>query len=294
MSTPTIKDYAKLHFIVFIWGFTGVLGKLISLDGVDTAWYRMIFAFLTLMIFAYYKKESLKTSLSSAFNFLIVGVIIAIHWATFFEAIKVSTVSVALVCMASSSLFTSFLEPIFFKRRIIWYETASGLIVIFGLYLIFEFESSYTLGIILALTSAFMAAFFTVINGILIKSHEAIKITTYEMLGGIIGISSYLFLFNDFSINGWSLSTSDLIYLLILAVVCTAYAFVESVEIMKRVSPFTVAISVNMEPIYAIIFALLLFGEEEHMSFGFYIGALVIIGTLIMNAIIRKKTKNNV
>lgn len=288
-QTPTFKHYLQLHFVIFIWGFTGVLGKLISIDGAPLACIRMGIAFLGLAAFMAIRKISFKTDLKSMIKLLGIGVIIAIHWATFFIAIKVSTISVALVCMSSSALFMSFLEPLIMKKKIIPYEILFGMLVIGALLIIFKVESQYALGMGLALISAFLAALFTALNAIYIKSHNATKITTFEMLGGFIGLSIFLLLSEGISLENITPTASDWIYLLILALVCTAYAFVVSVDIMKVVSPFTVAISVNLEPIYAILMALIIFGEEEHMSTGFYFGSSVLILTIIGNAILKSR-----
>ena len=219
------------------------------------------------------------------------GVIVALHWVFFFEALKVSTVSVTLATLASATLFTSILEPIFFRKKIVAYEIIFGLVVIAGLLLIFSFETKYKLGIIYSLFSAFLASLFTTINGIFIADKGSpIKITLYEMLGSVVIISLYLmgsgnFTFDTLSLFNEGIDTFwlDLIYLLILGVICTAVAFVVSVDVMKKLTPFTVSISINMEPIYAIILALLFFGESEKMSWGFYLGAAMVMTTIFGN-----------
>jgi drug/metabolite transporter (DMT)-like permease len=285
------KNQFKLHIIIFIWGFTGVLGKLITIEGATLAWIRMGIAFLGLAIFMFVKKISFSTPRKDLISMLVVGLIIAIHWATFFIAIKVSTVSVALVCMSSSALFMSFLEPLLMRKKLVPYEMIFGAVVVLALWLIFEVESTYALGIGLGIFSAFCAALFTALNAILIKKHNATKITTYEMLGGFIGLGIYLVFVDGFNGEDWLPTFSDWIYLLLLGLVCTAYAFEESIEIMKTISPFTIAISVNLEPIYAILMALVIFGEEEHMSPLFYVGALILILTILANALLKSKQR---
>ncbi|MBL4625603.1 MAG: EamA family transporter [Flavobacteriales bacterium] len=291
--SETIKNYIKLHFIIFIWGFTGVLGKLIeSLDGATLAWVRMGVAFIALVAFMIVRKISFALDVKTKLRFLGIGTIIAVHWATFFIAIKVSNVSVALVCMSSSSLFMAFLEPIIFRKSIVPYEILFGIIVIGALFLIFKIEPQYALGIGLAVLSAFLAALFTAINARFIKSHSATQITVYEMLGGFIGLTIFLLISGGFSEGNIIPAASDWVYVLVLSLMCTAYAFVVSVDVMKVVSPFTLAISVNLEPIYAIIMALILFGEEEHMSAGFYGGGLILILTIIANGVMKNRSKN--
>lgn len=218
--------------------------------------------------------------------------IVAAHWATFFQALKVANVSVVLTTLASASLFVAFLEPLFFKRRIIMYEVGFGFLVILGLYLIYNFETQYMLGIVLALVSAFLAALFSTLNAIMVRTSTPGQITLLEMFGGVLGMSLYTLFFEDVTIGAFSPSQVDWIYLLILGLICTALAFVVSVRVMRELSPFTVSISINMEPIYAIILALIFFGEEEKMTPGFYLGAGIILSTVIANGILKRKLKS--
>tara|TARA_X000000950_G_C13870486_1_gene642652 strand:- start:1007 stop:1921 length:915 start_codon:yes stop_codon:yes gene_type:complete len=285
--------HIALHAVVFIWGFTGILGKVIEIPYYAIVWYRMFFAALGLLAYFVLSANAVKVTPLKALRMLAVGFIVAAHWATFFQALKVSNVTVVLTTIASTSLFVAFLEPLFFKRRINVYEVLFGLVVIVGLYLIFSFESQYRLGVILALTSAFLAALFGTLNGLLIRESTASQITFYEMLGGLIGITLYTLLFENFAWTDFQPAPLDIVYLLVLGLLCTALAFVVSVEVMKKLSPFTVSISINMEPIYAIILALLFFGDSEKMTPGFYLGALLIMGTLIANGIIKRNLTNN-
>lgn len=285
------KYTLSLHGVIFLWGFTGILGKLITISSFSLVWWRMLIALLGLVVFMLITKRSFKSSKTNYLKYIITGFITAGHWILFFEAIKVSTVSVALTTMASASLFVAFLEPIFFKRRIIWYELFFGLLTIGGLAIIFQFETDQWLGIVLALASAFLAALFGTLNGVFVKTDRPTLITTVEMIGGVIGISLYYAFANGF--NGFSIPAGiDWVYLLILGLLCTSMAFVVSIEVMKELSPFTVTISINMEPIYAIIFALLIFREEEYMSPGFYLGAVIVMGTIFLNSYFKKKVKN--
>ena len=295
-NTATIKDYVKLHSVILIWGFTGILGKVITISSISIVWYRTLIAVLALVIFMLIKRRKITVSTKNLFKYLGVGVIVALHWVFFFEALKVSTVSVTLATLASATLFTSILEPLFFRKKIVAYEIIFGLVVIAGLLLIFSFETKYKLGIIYSLFSAFLASLFTTINGIFIADKGSpIKITLYEMLGSVVIISLYLMgtgnlTFETLSLfnNGIDTFWLDLTYLLILGVICTAVAFVVSVDVMKKLTPFTVSISINMEPIYAIILALLFFGESEKMSWGFYLGAAMVMTTIFGNGIMKK------
>lgn len=281
------RYHIYLHLIVFIWGFTGILGKLISLKSIPLVWYRMLIAFVGLAFFAWFTNK--KINIPHKMRILGVGFLIAMHWILFFAAIKVSNVSVALVCMSSTPFFTAFLQPLFLKTRIVVYEVILGIFAILGLYLIFEFEIQFMWGIIFAVCSAFLAAIFTIINSRWIKKYSALSISLYEMLGGFLGITiTILVMLYTGSIENIPLpNTSDTIYLLILGLICTSLAFLVSIEIMKEISPYTVTISVNMEPIYAILLAVAIFGETETMTPGFYLGAFIIFATVFANIAIK-------
>jgi drug/metabolite transporter (DMT)-like permease len=298
MQNAKLLNYLHLHFIVFIWGFTAVLGALISIDALPLVWFRMLIATGLILIWISYKKKSLRFTPKTLAAFFIGGLIIALHWLAFFGAIKVANVSVTLAIMSTGAFFTSFLEPLFYKRKIIGYEVLFGLIVIAGLYIIFRVEGDYFNGMILALCSSFLGALFSVINGKFAVKYDASAISFYELGFGVLCISVYLLFTGSFSVEFFQLSTKDWIYLFILASACTAYAFIASVHVMKWISPYTVMLTINMEPVYGIILALLILGDAENMSSQFYYGAALIVATvvangIIKNRIIRKKTSNN-
>lgn len=274
--------WLKLHLIVLIYGFTAILGKLIELPALELVWYRMMFAIITFYIYLKFKREKLYVSRRSLVRFLLVGVIIAVHWVTFFGAIKLANVSVALGGFATTTLFTSFLEPFFHRKKINIYEVIIGLIIIAGIYLIFRFETRYTLGILVSLVSAFLAGLFTVINKKLVEDHRAIQISFYEMIGGWIAITLFMLISGRGFSTGVPLpSGSDLFYLVLLATVCTAFAHTTQVEVMKHLSAFSVTLSINLEPVYGILMAFFIFGETERMTAGFYAGTLIILLSVI-------------
>ncbi|NLP57529.1 DMT family transporter [Lutibacter sp. B1] len=289
MPKTKLKNYLHLHLLVFIWGFTAILGALISIDAIPLVWYRMLFAVIIVFIYFLIKKKSLKIPPKAILKFLISGIIIAVHWIFFFLSIKVSNVSVALIGLSTGALFTSFIEPLFFKRRLIFLEIFFGLIVISGLFIIFNVESGYTLGILYSLIAAFLSALFSVLNGLFIRQHNAEQISFYQLLFGVGFITIYVLATTGFTNKDFTLTSSDIIYLLILSSICTAYAFIVSVKIMKYLSPYTVMLTVNLEPVYGIILAVIIFGEKEKMSPQFYIGALIILLTVIINGILKNK-----
>lgn len=287
MRNDKLLNYLHLHFIIFIWGFTAVLGALISLEAIPLVWYRMLLATLIIFAFLRFKKEKLNFSLKTLSGFALGGVIIALHWLTFFGAIKASNVSVTLAVLSTGAFFASILEPLIYGRKVILYEVLFGLVVVAGLYVIFDVEASYTLGIVLALISAFLSALFSVINGKFVLKHKASAISFYELMFGVLGITIYLAFSGSFTADFFKVSASDWMYLLILASVCTAYAFIASVHVMKWISPYTVMLSINMEPVYGIILALIILGDSENMSPQFYYGALIILVTVVANGIIK-------
>jgi drug/metabolite transporter (DMT)-like permease len=292
MQNDKLLNYFHLHFIVFIWGFTAVLGDLITIEAVPLVWHRMLLGSLFVLIYIIYNKGVLKISLRSLIKFAFVGLIIALHWLAFFSAVKVSNVSITLAMMSTGAFFASFLEPVFFKRKIISYEVIFGLIVIIGLYIIFKVESEYLSGILLALLASFLGALFSIFNGMMVKSHNASVISFYELLFGLLFITIYILFTDGFDDTFFKLSVSDWTYLIILASICTAYAFIASVHVMKWISPYTVMLTTNMEPIYGILLALLILGEKEYMSPTFYLGAIIILLTVVLNGIIKTRKKD--
>jgi len=294
MQSDRLLHYLHLHLIVFIWGFTAVLGALISLDAIPLVWYRMGLATVFLLFVVLIAKRPLKFKPKALLGFFIAGVIIAVHWLTFFGAIKVSNVSVTLAVMSTGAFFTAFLEPLFFKRRIIAYEVVLGLVVVAGLYLIFQAEGHYWTGMLLALCSAFLGALFSVINGLMVARHPAMSISFYELLSGVLVISVYLGITGGFEAELFALQPSDWWYLVVLALVCTTYAFVASIHVMKWLSPYTVMLTINLEPVYGILLALVILGDSEYMKPQFYYGALLILLTVLANGVLktRRSIKN--
>ncbi|WP_299116483.1 DMT family transporter [uncultured Winogradskyella sp.] len=295
MPNVKLKHYLHLHFLVFIAGFTAILGKLITIGALALVWYRMAIAGILMYLFIVVIRLNIKITKKALLQFSVAGIIIALHWITFFESIKQANVSIALAMFSSGAFFASFIEPIFFKRRILLYEILFGLIVIAGVLLITSSEMHYIYGIVLGLLSALFSTLFAVINGRLIERHNATVISFYEFVSGVLFLTVFIG-FSDIEFNAefFMLSSKDWIYIFILASVCTAYAFIGSVDVMRYISPFTVILSYNLEPIYGIALALLIYPETEQMSPQFYIGAALIIVTVLLDAIFKnyKRTSN--
>lgn len=282
------KNLLILHFTVFIWGFTGILGALISVDAVQMVWYRVLIATITLLIYFKLSKTSLKVTKKQFLQFFFTGSIVAAHWIFFFYSIKVSTVSVTLVCLSSFTLFTAILEPLIKKQKIQIGDIVIGLIIILGIYLIFKFESQYTLGIIFGLSAALGSSLFGTINSTFVQKSDPVVISFYEIAGAFFWISLYRLFDHTLLTERFDLSATDWIYLIILGTICTALTYVAGVSVMRTITAFRVALITNLEPVYGILLAFLFFGTKEAMSIGFYLGAIIILGAVFLYPIYRK------
>lgn len=291
MPSVNFKNHLHLHLIVFIWGFTAILGELITLDALPLVWTRILIAVGFVFLFIKLSKRSLVLNTKNITLFFICGFVIAIHWLTFFHAIKISNISITLACISTGAFFTSLLEPIFYKRKIIWYEVFLGIMVVVGLLIIFSFETQYIEGILTALLSAALSATFSIINGKFANKYDSLIISFYELLGGLFVLTVFLFLLGDFNAQVFNFQGFDWLWLLILGSVCTAYPFIATIDIMKYLSPYTVMLTINLEPIYGTILAVILFTENEKMTPAFYIGAIIILSTVILNTYFKKLKK---
>jgi drug/metabolite transporter (DMT)-like permease len=287
------QDYLKLHFIVFIWGFTAILGKWVSLPAIELVLYRTALAALGM---AFLRKvlqgKSLVLSRSGTLHTLLTGAIVAAHWMLFFAAARVANVSACLVGMATTSLWTSLIEPLANRQKISKLEMALGALVAIGLYFIFQVESRYLVGIWMAIASALLGSVFSVINARLSKQHDAQLITLYEMAGAFLAalpflpISLYIPALSDGKLHLVP-TTADLLSILTLAWVCTVYAYSASVQLLRRISAFTMNLTVNLEPVYGIGLAYLIFGESEKMPPNFYWGGLLIMASVFLYPLLR-------
>ena len=279
----------SLHLMVVILGLTGVFGKLISLSAIHLVWYRMGIAFISLAIFLAFKKQLFSVSKKDFIGLLGVGALVTFHWLCFFESIKVSTVSVAVVCLATSSLFSALIEPFFFKRKFLFYEVIMGVVVVVALAFIMGTETKYFWGYFYGIMAALLATLFTLFNAKYINKVGAAKITMIEMLSGVIIISCILFFQQDYTVFTTKISVTDLTYLILLGTLCTAMVFVWLTEIMRHITPYSLIMAINLEPVYSIIFALIIFGDNELMSSSFYFGSCLIIGIVFLDGYLKNK-----
>jgi len=293
--------------LVFIYGFTGILGKLISLSAESLVFYRLALTVPALWVIMKVMNVSFSTTKQQFRQYIWVGCILGVHWICFFGAIKVSNVSVALSCLATAGIFASLLEPLHQRRKIEWFDVIISVIVFLILAYILGMEVSYRLGAILGIAAALLGAWVNVLNKKLVGGSHPINISFYELMGAMIPVVVFLGFttggFLEFptprifgeSTGFWTnLGQSDWFWLLILAWGCTAYPFAANVHLMKKLSAFSVTFALNFEPIYAIVLAYLIFGESERMSPEFYVGmVLILILVLFFPMLKRRVTAQN-
>ncbi|SDI08101.1 MULTISPECIES: DMT family transporter [Flavobacteriales] len=279
----------RLHLIVFLWGFTAILGKLIHANAEILVFYRMLFAAICLFVYIrIFKKDSIKVSKKVFFQLAAIGFSMALHWYCFFHSIKISNVSIALSCLSLSTLFASILEPLIFKRKIDISEVVMGIVIVACILLIFKTEFQYKEGIFYGVLCAVFGTIFSVFNGKMFGKTSSGNIIFYEIFSGwFIIMVIYMFTGQFFHLN--EISYRDIALICLLASVFTAFPMLESVNLMKYISPFTLILTVNLEPVYGIILAFFIFGESEHMSPVFYVASGVMILAIIANGLIKAK-----
>lgn len=290
-------DYFKLHFIIFLWGFTAILGLLISIPAVEMVLFRTLLAAIGLGVLIYFSKASFKVPQGDLLKIIGTGFIVGIHWIAFFASAKVSNASVSLVGFATGSLWTAFLDPLFGKKKIKGFEVVLGLVVVVGLYVIFSFDFRYPLGLALGIASGFTIALFSIFNSGFVKKTHPYTITFFEMIGAFLCTALFLPLYK----NTWAIdhelqllpSAMDWFYITILSLLCTVYAYSASIELLKRLSVFFIQLSMNLEPLYGIIMAVLVFGASEKMQVSFYIGTAIILCAVLSYPLLQKRISNH-
>lgn len=285
LSSSSVRSYLHLHFLVMIWGFTAIVGLMVTISPVALVLYRTLFAAIGLGIVILSFKKRFAAAGRDVVKMLSVGFVLSAHWMLFFASARVSTASVCLAGMATTSLWTSLLEPLVNKRKISPLEVGLGILAFAGLYVVFKFEFGHALGLMLALASAMLAAIFTVANSRLVQRIDAWVITFYEMVGA--SLFSLLFLCISEAQN-WNSGApfipaqGDWIWILFLAFVCTVYASTMATQLMKQFSAYLINLTINLEPVYGIALAFFIFGEKERMTQGFYMGTLLILLAVLL------------
>jgi drug/metabolite transporter (DMT)-like permease len=289
----TRADYFKLHFIVFLWGFSGILGKLVSIPAYEMVFYRTLLSALGLAAVMVFLKVSFRISGKQLGNLLLIGLIVGLHWLAFFEAARVSNVSVSLVGFATNSLWTAIMEPLFNRSRIKKFELLLGLIVMFGLYVIFSFDFQYHLGLTLGILAGFTSALFSIFNSRMVQTLPPLTISLYEMIGAFIGLGLLLPIYQLTWAPNHSLSlfpgVMDWTYMIILAGACSVYAYSAAIELMKKVSVFLIQLTLNLEPVYGIIMAVIIFKSAEKMGWNFYLGTLIILSAVLFYPYLKRR-----
>lgn len=287
------SDYLKLHFIVFLWGFSAILGKLVTIPAVEMVFFRAILAALGMGAVIFFTRGKFSVSNQDLGRLLMIGFIVAIHWLSFFGSARVSNVSVSLVGFATNSLWAAFLEPMFNRTKIKSYEVILGVVVILGLYIIFSFDFEYKLGLALGVLAGFTSALFSVFNSKMVKRIPSKTITFYEMIGVFISIGFALPLYQQHILQDQALQLNppvmDWVYIALLAGVCSVYAYTVAVELMKRVSVFMIQLTLNLEPLYGIVMAVLIFGSAEKMTTNFYLGTFIILIAVAIYPLMKKR-----
>jgi drug/metabolite transporter (DMT)-like permease len=284
------KALWALHGIVLIWGFTGILGKEISLSSVPLVFWRTLIAFFGVAFFVLFYKRSVRIPLRQWFFLSIVGLIIAGHWVAFFTSIKLSNISTALTVLSTNAIFTAIVAPFILGGRIKKWEVVMGGIGTIGLGVIFHFEGQFALGIAWSLLAAFLASVFSSMNARLVKTMEPLTMTLVELFFANFWVMVFILCSSEQNFECEMLNFKNVALLLVLGLVATSIPFVVSISVMKKLSPFTCAIAINMEPVYSILIALYLYGSSEWMSGGFYWGAFLILGVVFVETFLRRIT----
>ncbi|MGB0274232.1 MAG: DMT family transporter [Flavobacteriaceae bacterium] len=291
MQKDKLLSTLHFHFIVIIFGFTAVLGALISISAIPLVWYRMTLATFGLGLVLWLRKHSFRMSKTITWVAIVSGILIAFHWITFFGAVKVSNVSITLSVLSSGAFLTSLLEPIFYKRKVIGYEVLFGLLVIVGLVLVLGTDATHLMGFFYAGISTLLAVFFTLINGKYVAKTNPYILSFYELLVGALVVTVLLAAQGTLTASFFEISSQDLFWLAILAFVCTSYAFVVSIVVMRHLTPYSIMLGINMEPVYGIALAYVIFGEKETMPPSFYIGVMCILAAVLANGVLKLRRK---
>ncbi|MEO6327333.1 MAG: DMT family transporter [Ginsengibacter sp.] len=292
------KAFLQLHVAVFLAGFTAILGKLITLNEGLLVWYRLLITALTLALLLYFKRELEILSFNKSIRIFAVGSIVALHWVCFYGSIRYSNISVALTCLSAMGFFTAIFEPLILKRRLDAIEILLGLLAIAGIYLIFDFYPQYKLGILFGVISALLASVFPILNIPLLKNNSPKTLALYQMSGGFLALSLIIpFYLKFFPAVYYLPSTTDWLWLLVLAWFCTVLSFILQLNSLKRISPFTSSLTYNLEPVYGIILAFVIFHENKFLTPEFYYGlALILLAVILqtgrMFLSLNKKTIN--
>lgn len=282
-----------IHLVVIIWGYTGIMGKAITLTSTEMVWWRLGIAVVSLgLLFPLIQKKISGMNFRLGLATVGVGVVVALHWITFFHSIKLSSISLGIVCLATTTLHVSWLEPLIKKTKFNISDVLLSLAVLGGMLLISSQESAHGKAIIIGLLSAFLAAFFSVCNAVLVEKMPAPQLTLIELTSGFVVLTLFMLFSSGFHENLFALNADMIWKLLFLGIVCTSLAFILAVNATKHLGAFTVSLTINLEPVYTIILALIFYPQSEKMDPLFYVGATIIVAAVLTNGILKnRKTK---
>lgn len=278
-----------MHLIIFIWGFTGILGKLIKLEAFTLVWHRILIAFVSLFLILWFLKKPMKIrNPKHFFGVLGIGVLVAAHWITFYVSIQLSTASLGILCLSTATLHVTWLQPLVMKTTFSWMDFFLGLIVIYGIYIVsVNFSASDYKALGYGLISALCASGFNVFNEKLAQDVPASAMTLNELGMGFLILTGIVIYQGKFDASIFTMTISDFLWLLFLGILCTSFAFLATIEIIKKLGAFTVSLSINLEPVYTMILAVFILNEHELLSTKFYIGSALIIIVVVANGIIK-------
>ena len=275
-----------------MWGFTGILGKLIELDALLIVWHRLWIAALALAVYMFWRKKMILPKGKTLIDAILVGLVVALHWITFYTSIQLSTASLGILCLSTTTLHVTWLEPLIMGKKFSWIEFGMGLLVICGIYFVahdFKGEELKALGI--GLLSALCAGIFSVSNGKLAQQTETPGLSLTELSTGFIALSLFFLSQGKWNLQLFEMTASDFYWLLFLGVLCTSFAFLATIDIVKRLGAFSVSLSINLEPIYTILLAIVLLKEHKLLQSSFYWGAAMILTVVLANGIWKHKQR---
>lgn len=288
----------KMHIAVFLWGFTGVLGRAITLSEFPLVWYRTLMTSVILFFVLVFTKELVKISKKELLRFMYIGSIIAVHWVAFYGSIKYANASIALTCLATAGIFTSIFEPLILKSKFNYREMLIGFIALVGMYSIYHFEVQYAIGIFLGIFASVLSSVFTILNKKIVSNYPARMVAFYEIGSGFLFLSVLLPLYLFFQSKiSFQVSSMDFMWLFVLSLFCTVIGQSLALSALKKLTPFTTILLVNLEPIYGIILAMIFYQENKDLGIGFYIGILLIALSVVLHTykmmLDRRKSSNH-
>lgn len=280
-----------IHLVVIVWGYTGIMGRAITLSSTELVWYRLLIAFVSLGLFIWLlKRPVVKIDKKVFWKIVAVGAVVGLHWYAFFQSIKMSSVSIGIICLSTTTLHVSWLEPLMRKRRVSWVEVLLGVIIVFGISFILTVEFEHISAILVGLLAAFLAALFSVSNSVLVDKVPSSQLSFIELISGFVVMTGILLFQGELNRDLFNVSSEDIGNLLFLGIICTSLAFIIAVDATKYLGAFTVSLSINLEPIYTMIMAVLLFPNEEVMDASFYLGSSIILAAVFFNGLWQYRT----